>query len=128
MSPEQASDCDIGRCQTSLDLNEYWPTHGLGEQQSRIEIDEVAPVVEMAELEVGPWVSAHFLSAIASADGPERLEAFRSRLEVVEEDERPAGARIERAVEEVVFSLTYSWPRGSGVEDAAGRGAAASGR
>ena len=84
-------------------------------------VDHVAALVEVHDLEVGPGVGAHLLRAVAGADVPEVLDPIEPGLEVVEEDERPAGPGVEGAVEEVlVAALADPRARGARVEDAPG--------
>jgi hypothetical protein len=128
MRPEQAAQRDVRRGQASLDLNEHGFPNRLGEHNCRINVYQIAPNVEMANLQAAPRVRPHFLGTIASADDPELFDTVGTRREVVEEDKRPACSRIESSVEKVFLALANSRSRGARIEDASRPRPASGGR
>lgn len=98
MRPEQAAEGHVGRRQASLHLDQHRLADRLLEEDSRVGLDEFALIVKMSDLQTWPWVGPHFLGAVPATDDPEPREAVETRLEMVEEHERPPGARVEGSI------------------------------
>src|SRR5262249_39820932 len=125
MRPEQPPERHVGGGQAPLDLDQYGMAGRLREQLQRVSGIERSARIEVKHSQVRPGTRPHSLGAVAGLDDPEPLHALHPGLEVVEEDERPAGARIERPVEEVLLAaLADAGSRRAGVKDAAGPGSA----
>ena len=119
MGPDQAAEGALGRGQAALDLDQRRLARDGGEQLPDRPLDRPAFGVEGQGVELRPGVGAEHLGAFAGLDDPEPLDPFGAGVEVVEEDERPAGPAVERAVEEVfVTVLTDPRPGRAGVENA----------